>query len=133
MIEKYNTKAIFMGVRRGDPSTDELEHITPSTMGWPPFLRINPILRWTYADVWSFIRHCEIDYCSLYDHGYTSLGNIYDTVENPSLWRHPADGDAQASEKTEQVRGYYLPAYSLEDGSQERLGRQRHVHTTSKS
>lgn len=54
---------------------------------------------------------------------YTSLGNIYDTVQNPELWRSGVDGE----------EGYYLPAYELKDGLSERCGRQKKAHTTSKA
>lgn len=123
ILEKLKIKGVYMGVRGGDPYTEDMEHFSPSSPGWPPFLRVNPILRWTYADVWSFLRDCQLDYCSLYDHGYTSLGNIFDTVQNPELWRSGEDGK----------EGYYLPAYELKDGSSERCGRQKKAHTTSKS
>lgn len=125
-LEKQHIKAIFMGVRGGDPHTENLEHFSPSTAGWPPFLRVNPILRWTYGDVWSFMRECELEYCSLYDHGYTSLGNIFDTVQNPALWC--SEGKSEDGKEG----GYYLPAYKLQDGSSERSGRQKKAHTTSK-
>ncbi|KAE8906253.1 hypothetical protein PF005_g1945 [Phytophthora fragariae] len=123
ILEKLKIKGVYMGVRGGDPYTEDMEHFSPSSPGWPPFLRVNPILKWTYADVWSFLRECQLEYCSLYDHGYTSLGNIYDTVQNPELWRKGKDGK----------EGYYLPAYDLKDGSSERCGRQKKAHTTSKS
>jgi FAD synthetase len=70
ILEKLGIKGIYMGVRGGDPHTEDLEHYSPSTPGWPAFLRVNPILRWTYADVWSFLRECKLEYCNLYDHGY---------------------------------------------------------------
>lgn len=69
ILEKLHIKGIYMGVRGGDPHTEDLEHYSPSTPGWPAFLRVNPILRWTYADVWSFLRECQLEYCHLYDHG----------------------------------------------------------------
>ncbi|KUF95676.1 hypothetical protein AM588_10009346 [Phytophthora nicotianae] len=123
ILDKLKIKGIYMGVRGGDPYTEDMEHFSPSSPGWPPFLRVNPILKWTYDDVWSFLRDCQLEYCSLYDHGYTSLGNIFDTVQNPELWRKGEDGK----------EGYYLPAYELKDGSSERCGRQKKAHTTSKS
>lgn len=123
ILDKLQVKGIYMGVRGGDPYTEEMEHFSPSSPGWPAFLRINPILKWTYADVWSFLRDCELEYCSLYDHGYTSLGNVFDTVQNPELWRKGED----------EKEGYYLPAHELKDGSTERCGRQKKAHTTSKS
>lgn len=69
VLDKLRIKGIYMGVRGGDPHTEDLEHFSPSTPGWPAFLRINPILRWTYADVWTFLRECRLEYCELYDHG----------------------------------------------------------------
>ena len=37
---------------------------------------VNPIIDWTDADVWTFIRKNNIPYCSLYDEGYHRLGCI---------------------------------------------------------
>lgn len=37
---------------------------------------INPIIDWTDADVWNFIRANKIPYCSLYDEGFHRLGCI---------------------------------------------------------
>jgi len=37
---------------------------------------INPIIDWTDAEVWTFIRSNKIPYCKLYDEGYYRLGCI---------------------------------------------------------
>ena len=47
----------------------------------PPFMRVNPIVEWTYGQVWTFLRSFELPYCSLYDGGYTSLGETETETE----------------------------------------------------
>lgn len=84
-MKEKPTKAIFIGTRIGDPNTAGQEQFSPSSPGWPPFMRVNPILDWSYRDDWSFLLTCTVKYRSLYDHGYTSIGSIYDTVPNALL------------------------------------------------
>ena len=50
-------------------------------------MRINPVLSWTYGDVWAYLRATGAQYCKLYDLGYTSLGSVKDTVPNTALLR----------------------------------------------
>lgn len=107
-LQDTKTRAFIMGTRRSDPNGIHAERFEPSSSGWPPFMRINPILDWTYADVWSFLRHLNLRYCELYDRGYTSVGAVANTHPNPRLKN--ADGS-------------YRPAYELENGFEERLGR----------
>lgn len=80
-------------------------------------MRINPILEWSYQDIWTYLQVLKIPYCVLYDQGfeirdsdfrYTSLGSTTNTQPNPKLQRSD---------------GTFSPAYCLEDGSFERLGR----------
>ncbi len=40
-------------------------------------LMISPIFHWTDADVWNFIRGNGIEYCRLYDEGYTRIGCVF--------------------------------------------------------
>lgn len=106
------TCAFVLGTRRDDPHGKTMEHFEPSTPGWPPFMRVNPILTWDYHTVWAFLRHFNLPYCDMYDHGYTSIGSVDTTVPNPSLAVHAPDGTVS-----------YKPAWQLIDARQERAGR----------
>ncbi|KAL6519367.1 hypothetical protein OROGR_018687 [Orobanche gracilis] len=112
-------RSIFLGVRIGDPTAVGQEQFSPSSPGWPPFMRVNPILDWSYRDIWAFLLTCKVQYCSLYDQGYTSIGSIHDTVPN-ALLRH---NKSNISEEE------YKPAYMLPDGRLERAGRVRKLTT----
>ncbi|CAG8894453.1 unnamed protein product [Penicillium salamii] len=100
-------RAIFVGTRRTDPHGAQLTHFDRTDGGWPDFMRVHPVIDWHYAEIWAFIRHLDLRYCSLYDEGYTSLGGTSDTHPNPKL----------------QNDGEYLPAYQLTEDVEERLGR----------
>lgn len=76
---------------------------------WPPLMRINPILDWSYCDIWDFLRVLAVPYCSLYERGYTSIGNPKNTLPNPAL-------KIPGQEK-------YHPAYKLQEERLERQGR----------
>ncbi|XP_052171901.1 uncharacterized protein LOC127787877 isoform X2 [Diospyros lotus] len=112
LLKDKPIKAIFLGVRIGDPTAVGQEQFSPSSPGWPPFMRVNPILDWSYRDVWAFLLTCKVRYCSLYDHGYTSIGSIHDTVPNALL----CINSDNSKEK-------FRPAYLLPDGRLERAGR----------
>ncbi|KAI0342452.1 adenine nucleotide alpha hydrolases-like protein [Trametopsis cervina] len=77
--------AILIGTRRTDPHGAKLGTRNPTDPDWPRFERINPIIDWTYSDVWNFLRTFNVPYCGLYDEGYTSLGSTYNTFPNPAL------------------------------------------------
>ncbi|KAG5931724.1 hypothetical protein E4U53_001642 [Claviceps sorghi] len=102
-------KAIFMGTRRTDPYCEFLAAFAPTDEDWPQFMRVNPILDWRYVDIWTFIRCLDVPFCSLYQHGYSSLGGITNTRPNPAL----AHGTT------------FRPAYDLVRDDEERLGRDK--------
>jgi len=77
--------AILIGTRRTDPHGSKLSHRNMTDPGWPSFERINPIINWSYSDIWAFLRRLNVPYCALYDQGYTSLGSTYNTFPNPAL------------------------------------------------
>jgi len=108
MQEQPKLRAIFMGTRRGDPHGASLAPFAPTDPGWPPLMRVNPILDWTYTDVWQFLRFLHVPYCCLYEKGYTSIGLLHDTEPNTKL--RNSDGT-------------YKPAWDLEEDTEERAGR----------
>ena len=75
-------------------------------------MRVFPILEWDYTDVWTFLCQLNLSYCSLYDAGFTSLGEKNNSAPNPNLKRVDNNGVTT-----------FLPAYELKDGNLERDSR----------
>jgi len=110
--QKTRLKAIFLGTRRTDPYSQHLNDFQMTDPDWTQVMRVNPLLDWSYRDIWTFLRGIAAPYCSLYDQGYTSLGNKDNTRPNPSLAYTAEDGTQR-----------YNPAWMLADDSVERNGR----------
>jgi len=125
-------RGVFMGTRVGDPDAVQLlGPFTPTTPSWPPAMRVCPILNWSYGLVWQFLRGLGAPYCPLYDQGYTSLGAPSDCIPNPALLvaeEGEGGGNEGGSASSASPGGSsraqkHRPAWQLEDGELERLGR----------
>jgi molybdenum cofactor synthesis domain-containing protein len=108
-----HSMAFVLGTRSSDPNAGKQGAFAPSSSYMPPFMRVNPILKWTYGHIWHFLRLFKLPYCSLYDEGYTSLGTVKDTLPCPALRKVHVEGNAAE----------FWPAYMLKDWTQERAGR----------
>ncbi|KRF98862.1 uncharacterized protein Dwil_GK27202 [Drosophila willistoni] len=123
-------KAVFIGSRNTDPYCEHLAPMQPTDNGWPAIMRLNPLLEWSYHDIWHYIHINNVPFCCLYDQGYTSIGYKSNTVPNPHLkcsGEESTNGKSSATNGTATNgtgnAGSYRPAWELIDPTQERAGR----------
>ncbi|CAR26248.1 hypothetical protein ZYGR_0H00560 [Zygosaccharomyces rouxii] len=138
--DQPETKAIVVGIRYADPFAQDLKPIQRTDDGWPDFLRLQPLLHWKLAYIWSFLLYSGEPICGIYSVGFSSLGDINHTLPNPYLaktndlplryqWEitHGCEGVVNCSPLSSQDSHFqnneYLPGWYLLDDSLERCGR----------
>lgn len=52
---------------------------------------VNPIIDWTYSDIWQFIESERIEVCSLYNGGYSRVGCVGCPIAGKKRWKEFAD------------------------------------------
>ncbi|KAF5272708.1 hypothetical protein FQA39_LY07735 [Lamprigera yunnana] len=106
LSEKPNMMGVLMGTRSTDPFSEHLQTFQMTDKNWPQIMRVSPLLDWHYSQIWDYLLHLKVPYCSLYDAGYTSLGSATNTIPNPCLLNKETNT--------------FLPAYKLLDATKER-------------
>lgn len=144
LMDYPETKAIVVGIRYTDPFAQNLKPIQRTDDGWPDFLRLQPILHWKLAHIWSFLLYSGEPICGIYSVGFTSLGDISHTLPNSHLkassppplhfqWEieHSFNGDKAVhvsklyGADVQLQDREYLPGWYLIDDALERCGRNK--------
>ena len=109
LTQEHNITHAFTGIRSIDPYGNKTSLVQKTDSDWPQITLVNPLLNWSYGEIWSYILDNNLPYCKLYDEGYTSLGQTNNTFKNHLLF--------------DLTNKKYLPAYCLQDNTNERIGR----------
>jgi len=104
---------------------------------------VNPIVRWSDEDVWSYIKGEGIPYCSLYDEGFTRIGCILCPCQRksekirsmqrwPHYWKkwreiveqhwHDSDSAKRAADSPEAFWAWWLDIDRVERQSEAQAG-----------
>ncbi len=72
-LREYNIDGLFVAIRWDEhPERAKEKYFSPRED--PPHTRIHPILHWSWANVWEYIKANNVPVNPLYFKGYTSLG-----------------------------------------------------------
>lgn len=72
-IADMDIELLITGLR-ADEHPDRLSRSWKEQRSNPDYTMINPLIHWTEMDIWVFTLQSGLPYCSLYEHGYRSLG-----------------------------------------------------------
>jgi len=70
-------RTVLTGIRSGESSARGNRRMVEKCLNNDmDKLYVNPIIDWSTADVWGFIRRHDLPYCSLYDEGFERIGCV---------------------------------------------------------
>ena len=92
LLNRFSINKIIMGTRNDDLKNTEHSNlivntlIEKSTKPFPEFDRFYLVFNFTYNEIWRLILFLNSDYLDLYDKGYSSIGDRYNTKINQYLF-----------------------------------------------
>jgi phosphoadenosine phosphosulfate reductase len=76
-------RTVMTGVRREESINRSKRKMTETCYQDTTKRYFHPIVDWTAADVWEFIRSYDIEYCPLYDEGWERVGCVLCPYQKP--------------------------------------------------
>lgn len=74
-FEKETGRKPILGVMAGESQLRSQRHICNLYDAKRPVSK--PLLKWTEADIWAYIREYDLDYCEAYDQGWERTGCVF--------------------------------------------------------
>ena len=86
-----NGRCVLLGIRWAESNRRRSRGIVEACTTGKGKRFVNPIIDWSDADIWQYIRERQLPYCSLYDEGYKRLGCVlcpfvHDTKRAIARW-----------------------------------------------
>jgi phosphoadenosine phosphosulfate reductase len=69
-------RVVLTGIRQAESPARKRRGVVEKCRRHPSKVLVSPVLRWSNAEVWSFIRGEGLAYCPLYDEGWKRLGCV---------------------------------------------------------
>lgn len=92
MKEAHGEGLVVTGIRKAESRSRKERKSVEACYKRPGKWYVNPIIDWTAADVWEFIRGEGLPYCELYDQGWKRIGCLM----CPCAGRQRREQDAKA-------------------------------------
>jgi phosphoadenosine phosphosulfate reductase len=114
-----NKKAWLTGLRR-EQAQSRANLVYQETDVTHGLIKFNPLLEWTNADVWAYIRTRDVPYNALHDRGYPSIGcepctRAVKPDEDPRAgrwWWESEDGKKECGLHVADTSASIIPKYS---------------------